>query len=254
MSVHNPLKRKLAADEPVFGPWVASLSPRSAEVLGAAGVDWLGIDMEHTPATAMDVESIVRGAERHDVPPIVRLPAVDHAAAGGAKRVLDSGAKGLIFPRVESAEDAERAVRAARFPPRGDRGVAGSTRANGYGEQFDEYVGSANEAVLVIVQIETQAAVDRIDEILAVDGIDVAFIGENDLSTTFGHPGEKDRSAVTEAVTTIREAAAERDIHAGIVAGESDRIEKRIDAGFRFFLMGGDLGFLRDGVRSVLPE
>ncbi|MDY6817930.1 MAG: aldolase/citrate lyase family protein [Halobacteriales archaeon] len=253
MPVTNPVKAKLDADEPVFGPWVASLSPRSAETLGAAGVDWIGIDMEHTPATATDIEAIVRGAERHDVPAIVRLSSVDHAAGGGAKRALDAGAKGLIIPRVESAEDAERAVRAARFPPQGDRGVAGSVRANNHGEQFDDYVESANDVILVIVQIETKTAVERVDEILAVDGIDVAFIGENDLSTTYGNPGEKDRPEVREAVRTIRETAAEHDIHAGIVAGEPDRIERRIDAGFRVFLLGGDLGFLREGVRSVLP-
>ena len=249
----NETKATLDADELALGGWLASMSPRVAEALAATGLDWIGIDMEHTPASAERVESVVR-AVGDAATPIVRLPSVEAAVSGGCKRVLDSGARGVMIPGVESAEQAERVVRAAKFPPDGTRGVAGTTRANGYGSNFESYVERANEETLVAVQLESPAAVERADQILAADGVDVAFVGENDLSAALGHPGETDRTAVREGVRTVREAAKSNGVSPGIAGRTPEAVAERAERGFRFFLVGADLRFVRSGVAPFCEE
>lgn len=249
----NRTLASLRADEPVVGVWLLSGSPRAAEALSRTSIDWIGIDTEHAPYAPERVEGVVRAVEGAATP-IVRLPSVAAATDSAAKRALDAGAQGVIVPGVDSAADAERAVRAARFPPDGDRGVAGTVRANEYGAAFDEYVATANDDTLVAVQLETPPAIDRADEILAVDGIDVAFVGENDLSAAYGHPGETDRPAVTEAVDTVLEAARERGVAPGIAGRSPATMADRIDRGFRFFLLGADLSFMRRGLEAFLAD
>lgn len=247
----NHTLRSLAAGEPVVGAWLLSCSPRAAAVLAGTGIDWVGIDTEHAPYSPERVEATVR-AVGEAATPIVRLPSVEAAAMGEAKRALDAGAQGLIVPGVETVEGTERVVRSARFPPDGDRGVAGTVRANDYGEGFDEYLTSANEDTLVAIQLETPAAIDRVDEILAVDGIDVAFVGENDLSASLGYPGETDHPEVTAAVERTLDAARDAGVHPGIAARTPEALSDRIDRGFRFFLLGADLSFMRRGVAPFL--
>lgn len=250
----NGTLSKLDAGEPALGAWTLAMSPRVAEVLSRTGVDWIGIDAEHTPVAAERVEDVVRAIEGGDATPIVRLPSVEAAVAGGAKHALDSGAQGVIVPGVESREDAEAAVRATYVPPEGERGLAGTTRANRYGEAFDAYAGGANDETLLVVQIETPAAVENTDEILGVDGIDVAFIGENDLSSAYGHPGEKDRAEVKEAVEAVLDAAEAHGVHPGIAGRTPENVTERIERGFRFFLLGADVTFMRNGVAPFLDR
>lgn len=237
----------LADDEPVFGAWTLSASPRMAEMLADA-LDWVGIDTEHAPVGPERVESMVRAVEGHRATPIVRLPSVERAVDGEAKRALDAGAGGVIVPDVESRADAERTVAAAKFPPDGERGVAGTTRANGYGTNFEEYVASANEETLVVVQIESPAGVDAVDEILSVEGVDVAFVGENDLSSAMGYPGEKDHPDVAAATASVKAAADEHGVVPGIGGRTPENARERIAAGYRFFLLGADLTFALTGV------
>jgi len=250
----NTVARALAADEPVYGAWVESTSPRAADVLAASGLDWLAIDMEHTPADFRTVETILRGVDVAETTPLVRLSSVEHAIQGGCKRALDAGARGLIVPQVETPEQAARVVAEAKFPPAGTRGVAGSVRANGYGTDFDQCVSDANAETLVVVQLETTTAVERADVILAVDGIDVAFVGENDLSASYGHPGEKNREDVRQAVSRVRRAAEANDVYAGLAGRTPEKLAERLAEGFRFFLLGGDLSLLRDGIAARLPD
>lgn len=252
--MRNETRRTLEADEPALGAWTLSMSPRAAEALAATEMDWVGIDTEHTPVDGETVEGMIRGVERGGATPIVRLPSVGSAVGGAAKHALDSGAGGIIVPGVESPEAAERAVRAARFPPRGDRGVAGTTRANEYGTAFDEYVREAHRETLVIVQIESATAVDRVESILGVEGIDVAFVGENDLSSTYGHPGEKDHPEVRAAVEEVLATARANDVIPGIGGRTPENLLERIDRGFRFFLLGADLSFMREGVAPFLAQ
>ncbi|WP_439028223.1 HpcH/HpaI aldolase family protein [Haloarchaeobius sp. DT45] len=245
----NATVATLAAGESALGAWVESASPRLAEALSTTRLDWLGIDMEHTPVGPGEVESLVRAIEP-DATPIVRLPSVEYATARGGKLALDAGAGGVIVPRVESAADAEAAVRAVTFPPDGDRGVAGSVRANGFGDRFDEHVESADDETLVVVQLETAAGVENAHDIVSVPGVDVAFVGENDLSASYGTPGEKDRDAVQDGVETVRRAAMATEIHAGVAARDRAALARREEEGFRFFLLGGDCSLARAGVAA----
>ncbi|EFW93613.1 2-dehydro-3-deoxyglucarate aldolase [Haladaptatus paucihalophilus DX253] len=253
MSIVNRSMRKLDCGDAVAGAWLLSGSTRAAEVLSRTSVDWVAIDTEHAPHSPERVEALVRAVEPHATP-LVRLPSVETAVSGGAKHALDSGAKGVIVPGVETPEDADSVVRATHFPPVGERGVAGTTRANTYGEEFDDYVTTANEETLLTVQIESPAAVERVEEILAVDGIDVAFIGENDLSAAYGHPGEKDHPDVTTAVERVFEAAKANDVYPGIAGRTPEIKSERTERGFRFFLLGADLSFMRTGVEDFLND
>ena len=247
----NETLRKLEAGEAVVGAWLLSGSPRAAEALSRTSVDWVGVDTEHAPYSPERVESVVRAIEG-EATPLVRLPSVDAAVAGAAKRALDAGARGLIVPGVETASDAERAVRAAKFPPDGERGAAGTVRANAYGDRFDDYVATANDGTLVVVQVESRAAVDRVGEILDVDGVDVVFVGENDLSAALGRPGEKDHPEVEDAVDRVFEAARANDVWPGIAGRTPATLAERTDRGFRFFLLGADVSFMQNGVEAFL--
>lgn len=254
MTITNTTLRQMENGEPTFGAWVSSMSPRTAEVYGVSGLDWAVIDMEHTPVDTAMVEEIIRGADRHETTPLVRLPAFDYGIRSTCKRVLDSGAQGIIVPRIETAEQAEEIVEAARYPPAGKRGVVGSSRANYYGTKFDEYVENANDEIMVAVQIETATGADRADEILAVDGIDAVVIGANDLSTTHGAPGDSSHPAVVEDIERIRAAAESHGVHPGIVAATAADIEQRIDEGFRFLAIGTDLYFLSRSIDQLVPN
>lgn len=252
MTGRNRALERLRADEPAFGAWALSGSPRVAEVLSTAGLDWVGIDAEHGPLGPAEIETLVRAVERGEATPLVRLPSVAAAVDGGCQHALDSGAGGVIVPGVETADDAERAVRAARFPPEGERGVAGTVRSNRYGEGFDEHVARANEELLVVVQIESPPGVDNVGEILAVDGVDVGFVGENDLSAAHGHPGEADHDAVRAGVSAVLEAALDRGVYPGIAGRTPAATARRLDRGFRFFLLGADVTFVRSGIEEFL--
>ncbi len=254
MTVVNETLTTLASDEPVFGAWALSMSPRSAEVLAGTDLDWVGIDMEHSPVDSQSMEEMVRSVQFGGATPVIRVPSVDAALSGACKHALDAGARGVMIPGVQDADQARRAVAAAKFPPVGDRGVASTTRANRFGTAFDEYVGSANDETLVIVQLESEMAIGNAEKILAVDGIDVAFVGENDLSADMGYPGKTDRPAVKEAVASVKELALANGVYPGIAGRTADDVVDRIDAGYRFFLLGADLTFTRLGVDRMLPE
>jgi 2-dehydro-3-deoxyglucarate aldolase/4-hydroxy-2-oxoheptanedioate aldolase len=248
----NRALERLGADQPAFGAWALSASPRVAEVLSTSGLDWVGIDAEHGPIGPAEVETLVRAVERGDAAPLVRLPSVAAAVDGGCQHALDSSAAGVIVPGVETAAGAAEVVRVARFPPDGERGVAGTVRSNDYGARFDEHAARANDELLVVVQIESPAGVDDADEILGVDGVDVAFVGENDLSAAHGHPGAADHEAVRAGVTAVLEAALDRGVHPGIAGRTPEATARRLDRGFRFFLLGADVTFVRDGIEGFL--
>lgn len=254
MAIHNAMLEQVRNGEPSYGAWISTMSARSAEAFGANGLDWATIDMEHSPIGAAGVENVIRGVERHGMTPLVRVPEIDYGLRGTFKRVLDSGAQGVIVPRVESREQAERVVEAAMYPGEGARGVVGSSRANYYGTKFDEYVGAANDELFVCVQLETATGADHASEILAVDGINGVFVGENDLSTTHGVPGEKGREAVQRDVDRILAAAKNNDVVAGTVAATTQQIDQRLDDGFDLISIGSDIYFIGRSIGQLLPD
>lgn len=196
------MRQKLAAREPAMGPLINFDSPWLVDICGASGFDFVLIDCEHGPMAPQGVEAMIRAAEAAGISAIVRVPAnVPHEIL----RYLDIGAVGVKVPRVESAQDARAAASAARYPPRGDRGLALSTRAAGYGVDVtpQRYIDIANREVFVIALVESARGVENIDEIAATDGIDLIALGPGDLSASMGHGGERSHPDVVEAMRHV---------------------------------------------------
>ena len=228
----NETKAKLLAGEPVLGAFVNLPSPAYVELLGWSGYDFAILDAEHGPPSPETVENMVRAADASGITPITRV-AVN--LQQNLLRYLDTGSLGVQTPMVNTAEEARAAVAAIRFPPLGTRGLA-TTRASqfGIGQTLGDYVRDANEQLMAVVQVETVAAINNLDDIVSVPGIDVVFIGPTDLSSSMGFPGETSRSEVTNAI----EGAGRRIVQAGLVAGtlvsDPDQYHLRRRQGFRY--------------------
>ena len=163
--------------ENLLGTFVAMGSVENVEILAGAGFDWLLLDLEHSMIDLKDLSSMIAVSENLGVASLVRLPGID---AGLCKRVLDAGCQGIMFPMIKNATEAELAVQAVKYAPRGTRGV-GLARAQNYGLKFDEYVAGANENTCVILQIEDVNGLENLEEIASVADVDVIFIGCVDL-------------------------------------------------------------------------
>ena len=179
------IKEQMRRGEPSIGSWMSMAHPSIAEILAMAGYDWIVIETEHTAIDVSEVLRLIIAIEQRGSVPLVRLAWNDPIQA---KAVLDSGAAGVLVPMVNTKADAELAVSMTKYPPLGSRGV-GLARAQGYGINFDAYVTNANADTLLLVQIEHRDAVENIEQILSVTGIDGVFIGPYDLSLSLGIPG-----------------------------------------------------------------
>ena len=178
MTIQNPVKRALLERKVTLGTWIQLGHPAIAEILGNAGFDWIAADCEHTDIGIQGYTDLLRGMYGRGSVPLVR---VRENSTMAIRQVLDAGAKGVIVPLVNTAEEARRAVAVARFPPQGIRGFA-FFRANDWGVNFDEYAQNANRETVIVVMIETKEAIENIDAILAVDGVDGVLIGPYDMS------------------------------------------------------------------------
>jgi 4-hydroxy-2-oxoheptanedioate aldolase len=246
------LKRRLQAGETVVGTWMNLAEPLVAGLLASHGWDWLLIDMEHGPIPLADAAAMVTAVRAQGGVPIVR---VAWNESSQIQRVLDLGAWGIMVPVVNTADDARRVVRDARFPPLGERS-RGGVRANlTFETDPGTYSLRANEEVLVLVQIETEQAVANIAEIMAVDGIDGAFVGPNDLAFSGGKPWpdvwEKD-TAYMKLIDAVPPAAEAAGKFAGILAREAAQANQMIAHGYRFVGVGGDVTFLSNGSKAWL--
>ncbi len=225
----NAMKEKFAAGEAAFGVSVMFPSPQIVEMIAYAGFDWVLIDCEHGSIGLSDVEVMAMAADASGITAIAR-PKSNSSA--DIQAVMDRGVKGVQVPHVNTREDAERAVQAVKFGPGAGRGLAAGTRPDrwGLGAKMTDFVEAANATSLVCVQIEHEAAVRNVDELLKVDGIDVYFIGPSDLSQSMGHPGnakaEPVAVAIDQTLAKIRDAgktpgmpAAEGDVEAVVAKG-----------------------------------
>jgi len=236
----NRFKRALAARTPQIGLWLSLASPAATEVAAGAGFDWLLIDMEHAPNELPDIAHHLRAAEGGTAEPVVRVPWNDPVTV---KRLLDIGARSLLFPFVQSAEEARRAVAATRYPPGGIRGFAGTTRANRYGRVAD-YAKRAAEEICVLVQCETRRAVAAIPEIAAVEGIDGIFIGPADLAADMGHLANTQHPDVQAAILDAGKAIQSSGKAAGFLSLREDETRRVLAAGFTFVAVGTDVALL----------
>ena len=252
MEKTNIVKQKLKAHEQIYCSWVTIGHPLIPEILSPAGFDALVIDMEHSSITLENLLLLIISIENNGMAPFVR---VGENNANLIKRVMDSGAYGIIVPNVLTAEDVSDAINAVKYPPSGTRGV-GLYRAQGYGKKFNEYLNWLENESVVIVQIEHIDAVNNIDEIFSVPGIDGFLIGPYDLSGSMGKPGQFDDVDVKEAINTVLEGGKKYHVPAGFHSVSSDWNEaiKYIDEGFKFLAFSVDSIFLGDTAVSAMLE
>ncbi|MDR7522802.1 MAG: aldolase/citrate lyase family protein [Armatimonadota bacterium] len=236
----NPVKQRLKQGQPVVGHWISFPSPAVVEVMTSFGPDWLLIDTEHGPTGAERLEDLLRAMKGTEVVPLVRVVANEIWAI---KQALDRGAYGVIVPLVNTPEQAQAAVAAAKYPPDGIRGVAG-TRVTRYGMDLPDYFKDWNEQVLVICQVETTEALANVDQIASTPGVDVLFVGPNDLSANLGVFRQFDHPEFVAAVQRILTSAQRHGIAAGYMASSAEEVLQRIDQGFRFVAGGSDARLL----------
>jgi len=246
------LKSKLARNALTIGSWITLGHPSIAEIMAAAGFDWLVLDMEHSVLELSEVQMLVQVLDGQKCPSIVRLTSND---PDQIKRVMDAGATGVMVPMVKNAEDAQAAVQAVYYPPRGRRGV-GLARAQGYGARFQQYRNWLDNNAVVVVMIEHIDAVEAIDSILSVPGIDAYIIGPYDLSGSMGHPGELDYPEVQTAIERVLEAGRRAGKPGGIHVVEPDPnlLRRNIEAGFSFLGYGLDIRILDSLCRTHMRD
>lgn len=230
------------------GTWIMSASPVIAEAVGCAGFDWAVVDMEHTPLDQMEVVHVLQAIAGTPMVPVTRVPWND---AVMVKRVLDAGVQTVLFPFIQDADEARRAVAATKYAPQGVRGMAAMSRGSRFGTVKD-YFKVANDSIGVIVQIESPYALERLEEIASVPGVDALFIGPGDLSGAMGHVGDlmhPDVLAAThDAVRRCR--AVGKPI--GTVGGTPEAVAAYRAMGFDFLACASDLGLLMRNCASTL--
>jgi 4-hydroxy-2-oxoheptanedioate aldolase len=240
----NALKRKLLAGRKVIGCWSMIGSPVVTEILGLAGFDFLLLDQEHGLGDPTSLVGQLQAINTTPATSVVRVPWNDHVYL---KRVLDAGVEGVMIPSIETAEEARAAVAACHYPPRGRRGAASSSaRASGYGTAPD-YLASCAENLLVVLQIESAKGVENIDAILAVEGVDVMFIGPHDLSGTVGHLGDLKHPEVAKLIARAEERILASGRPMGTVPHPGCTAMDMFQRGYAFVNAGSDIGRLRDG-------
>ena len=224
-----------------IGLWVCSGSPLVAEIMAGSGADWLLIDTEHSPNSLESVLAQLHAVHGYPVLPMVRLPWNDVVLI---KQYLDLGAQNLLIPMVNDAQQARAAVAAVRYPPHGVRGVGSALARAARWNRIPDYLARADETISLAVQIETSEAVENVEEILAVDGIDAIFIGPSDLAASMGYLGQQEHPDVIQAVERCIAAAQAAGKPAGVNAFVEATARRYIGAGARFVLVGADVAIL----------
>ena len=244
-------ERLAAADRPLAGMWVCSGSPLVAEICAGSGLDWLLIDMEHSPNGLEGVLAQLQAVAAHSVTPVVRVPSSDIVTI---KQVLDLGAQNLLVPMVGSAAEASDLVSAVRYPPRGRRGVGSALARSARWNRVEDYLANADDHVSLFVQIETVAGVAVAAEIAAVDGVDGVFLGPSDLAASMGHLGQQTHPNVTSAVLTAFAAITAVGKPAGVNAFDPAAARSYLEAGARFILVGADVALLARGSEELAAQ
>ena len=247
---HNTFKSALASGNTQIGLWSSLSSHYAAEVIAGAGFDWILLDMEHSPNDLESVLGQLQAVQPYPSQAVVRVPWSDMV---GIKRILDAGAQSLLVPFVSTADEARAAVSYTRYPPQGVRGVAGTTRAGRFG-RIKNYARRAPEQICVLVQAETAQALENIEAICAVDGVDGVFIGPADLHASMGLIGE---TANPEVVPKIEDAI--RRIRAcgkapGILTPVEADARRYLAAGALFVAVGADVGILARGSDALAAK
>jgi 2-keto-3-deoxy-L-rhamnonate aldolase RhmA len=244
----NPLKRRLAAGEPIFGVTITTPAIDLAARAASIGFDFLWLELEHSPLTLETVRHIVLATRGLGAVPLARVPVTE---LWTAKRALDAGVHGVIFPFTSTAALAQQAVAACRYPPVGRRG-SGAGLATSTWPDPQRYYDSADANVLTIAIIEEARALVEVDAIAATPGLDALFVGTSDLSFSMGFRGRQHQPALDAAIACVRDAARRHGKAVGRPAGDADDVRRFVDEGFTIFQTPTDIGFFERGARRFL--
>jgi 4-hydroxy-2-oxoheptanedioate aldolase len=250
--VINPLRQKLAAGRPILGYLVTTASVQIVVALARTGVDWLMIDTEHAPIGIESVAAMIAATNGTPATPIVRVPG---ARPELVKPVLDSGAFGVVFPQIATRAEAEATVSVVRYAPAGQRGYGPTNAAARWGLSNLDYVKIANDEILNIVLIESQAGVDALDDILSVDGIDIAAVARGDLSQNLGVAGQFDDPKLRDVVAAAeRKILAQKTVALGGIAFGAEDARDMTARGYRFVVLGSDANLISGAAQRMVRD
>lgn len=245
----EPLVHRLRGSSgPYFGTWISSSSLVALDALNGLGFDWFMIDTEHAHVNPETLAAMVALLTAGGAAPIVRVGEVDQYLV---KQALDAGAQGILVPLVNSEAEARRVVSYAKYPPTGVRGIA-SAAATRYGKELGSYLRRANGDLLVGVQIETREALANVDAIAAVDGVDLVFVGPQDLTLNLGLMDDRKDPLVRDAMRRVADAATRHGKAAGTLVVDADEKKVAVELGYRFVGLASDVRFLINGARALL--
>ena len=246
------LKNKLSKKELTIGSWITLSDPAIAEIMSKSGFDWLAVDMEHSGLSFDQAQGIIRIIDLYDITPFVRVMENNPDLI---KRFMDAGAHGVIVPLVNSKSDAEKAVNAVKYPPLGTRGI-GLSRAQNYSLDLENYRKWNQENSIVIVQLEHIKAVENLESIMSVNGVDGFIIGLYDLSGSLGYPGNFEHPKVKEALDEIYKKSKKFDYLMGqhIVDPDPQQVLDKIQEGIKFIGFGTDFLFLGENCKRSLNK
>jgi len=252
IKILNKLKESLKNNKASFGSWIQISHPSIIEIIANNSykkLDWICIDMEHGAIGIESMTNLIRTIENYDITPIVRIPKNDSM---WIHRVLDAGAKGLVIPMVNRGSEALEAVSEALYAPLGNRSF-GYSRANSYGSDFDNYIKTANDEISIVIQIEHINAINELDSILDVNGIDGTFIGPYDLSGSLGVLGDFENDKYKNALNTYISKSYNHSIPTGlhIVRPNRKNIKKALDEGYKIISIGTDAVFLEEYCKNI---
>jgi len=241
--------QRLRQNDLLLGTMLTLPSPELAEIISSCGYDWLFMDGEHGNLSTLDWQRMLQAVAGRSAA-IIRVATNSEREI---KKILDIGADGIIAPQVNTADEARHVVACCKYPPQGIRGV-GLARAQGYGRSFADYMETANDSIAVIVQAEHIDAVNNIEQIVEVDGIDAVFIGPYDLSASMGLMGQVDHPEVVEAIDRVGRACQQRDIPLGYFGTTAESVQDYVRKGYHLICAGTDAGFVTSGAEETLEK
>ena len=245
------LKQRIYSGETVHGCWLNLGSQVSAEIVGRAGFDWVLIDLEHGAGDTASMYDQLQVLENTGSAVIVRT---DELSRSKVQHILDAGATGIMFPQFKEKAEAQLAVRSMYYPPKGIRGMAKAVRAMSFGTNTDEYISNLTNNLVCIVQVETLEALDNIGTLAATEGVDVLFVGPNDLSLALGIFGQLQHPLYQNAIRSIADSATKSGKIAGVLLQEPDEYDMYSQMGYRFLACGADATFVSRGAKQMVQR
>ena len=250
----NRMKKLLREGKVVIGTMVTEVrSPSIAQMLSTAGFDCMFVDSEHSSFSIETVADLILAAKAADIVSVVRVPSrKEHHLMS---RPLDAGAQGLLIPRVETKEEVREIIRATKYYPLGERGMSLRRAPHDFAKgDAPQLMKSANEETLIVIQIESKLAVESIDQLISIEGVDVTLIGPNDLSQSLGIPGQMEKPEFIESIRRVIKACEKRGIISGIHVGSTEGARKWIEEGMKLILVSTDVGMIVDGGTRLVQE